>query len=619
MTSDEQWDDSDDVEYAHMNEVVPGLWIGDIQSASDAEALRSKNIHSILSAMRGRVSIHPTFIHQQIAVDDEEEADILPHLVPAISFIQAELEKGRGVLVHCQAGMSRSATIVAAYLMYSQNIDATTALAQLKQARPIVQPNDGFLYQLEVFYAASFKITRKDKTMRMYYLERAVGEMLNGEGHASTDMFAKFPRTPGDSGPPTPIPHKRRIRCKMCRQELATREHMLDHGQLGPPTPASAYALSPAASRRQSATSDRRPSFGLAQQPRPRLGSSSYADTRPRRPSQLGREGGGGLTGLSMSALEAEEDAVVDDEDDEPGSSTASPASPSQPQPSPQPHPSSPGFRSRLDSRGSLSSSTRPIRASPLTLDPSAGAGVGRQMSDSITALEAATGEGGGEEDGAVIEEEELDDAEPVPARPTALRERRRSSDLGRRKPSFGASFGALTMSAINPTPKTEGAPKAVSPPPPQKAVPPRQQDAGQGGTTARQFSSSRDIAAELMANPKLAALRSPTGLQMTPMQAGGGVAGGSQQQHQQQLQQKMAANVPPILADPKCSGYFLEPMKWMEPFLESGQLAGKIVCPNKKCGAKLGNYDWAGVKCSCKEWVTPGFCIHRSKVDEVV
>jgi dual specificity phosphatase 12 len=46
--------------------------------------------------------------------------------------------------------------------------------------------------------------------------------------------------------------------------------------------------------------------------------------------------------------------------------------------------------------------------------------------------------------------------------------------------------------------------------------------------------------------------------------------------------------------------------MKWMEPFLESGELAGKIICPNKKCNAKLGNYDWAGVKCSCKEWVTP-------------
>ena len=46
--------------------------------------------------------------------------------------------------------------------------------------------------------------------------------------------------------------------------------------------------------------------------------------------------------------------------------------------------------------------------------------------------------------------------------------------------------------------------------------------------------------------------------------------------------------------------------MKWMEPFLEQGHMAGKILCPNKKCNAKLGNYDWAGVCCSCKEWVVP-------------
>ena len=81
--------------------------------------------------------------------------------------------------------------------------------------------------------------------------------------------------------------------------------------------------------------------------------------------------------------------------------------------------------------------------------------------------------------------------------------------------------------------------------------------------------------------------------------------------------------------------------MKWMEHFLSGGQLAGKIICPNKKCGAKLGNYDWAGVCCGCKQWVTPvrrcvflfffhpyynwrlfffkGFCINRSKVDEIV
>lgn len=75
-----------------------------------------------------------------------------------------------------------------------------------------------------------------------------------------------------------------------------------------------------------------------------------------------------------------------------------------------------------------------------------------------------------------------------------------------------------------------------------------------------------------------------------------------------------------------------------MDAFLEKGELSGKIICPNKKCNAKLGNYDWAGLCCGCSgNWVVPvsvifcvigfydayrfrqGFCISRSKVDEIV
>lgn len=39
---------------------------------------------------------------------------------------------------------------------------------------------------------------------------------------------------------------------------------------------------------------------------------------------------------------------------------------------------------------------------------------------------------------------------------------------------------------------------------------------------------------------------------------------------------------------------------------LKNGDISGKIVCPNDKCNAKIGNFDWAGVQCGCKEWVTP-------------
>jgi len=55
--------------------------------------------------------------------------------------------------------------------------------------------------------------------------------------------------------------------------------------------------------------------------------------------------------------------------------------------------------------------------------------------------------------------------------------------------------------------------------------------------------------------------------------------------------------------------------MKWMEPFLSEGHLSGKIACPNKKCGAKLGNYDWAGVCCGCRQWVVP-VCLINNVVE---
>ena len=41
-----------------MNEIVPNLGVGDLPSALDTESLRAHKIRSVLSAMRGRVSIH---------------------------------------------------------------------------------------------------------------------------------------------------------------------------------------------------------------------------------------------------------------------------------------------------------------------------------------------------------------------------------------------------------------------------------------------------------------------------------------------------------------------------------------------------------------------------------
>jgi dual specificity phosphatase 12 len=109
-----------------MDKIVPNLWIGDLSSALDVPNLKANKICSVLSAMRGTLRIHQvrffhrvllvpllahitveqTFLRHQIMLDDTEGSDVLVHLLPAIGFIEKEIEKDRGVLVHCQAGIS---------------------------------------------------------------------------------------------------------------------------------------------------------------------------------------------------------------------------------------------------------------------------------------------------------------------------------------------------------------------------------------------------------------------------------------------------------------------------------------------------------------------------------
>ncbi|KAF4122038.1 dual specificity phosphatase 12 [Geosmithia morbida] len=68
-----------------------------------------------------------------------------------------------------------------------------------------------------------------------------------------------------------------------------------------------------------------------------------------------------------------------------------------------------------------------------------------------------------------------------------------------------------------------------------------------------------------------------------------------------------------------QCQHLFIEPLGWMRPELEKGQLNGRLLCPNEKCAAAVGRYDWKGFKCSCAAWVTPAFSLQRARVDDVV
>uniref|UniRef100_K7FWP6 Dual specificity protein phosphatase n=1 Tax=Pelodiscus sinensis TaxID=13735 RepID=K7FWP6_PELSI len=83
-----------------------------------------------------------------IEAHDSPSFDMSPYFHPAADFIhQALRERGGKILVHCAVGVSRSATLVLAYLMIRQRMTLVEAIKTVKDHRGII-PNRGFLHQL---------------------------------------------------------------------------------------------------------------------------------------------------------------------------------------------------------------------------------------------------------------------------------------------------------------------------------------------------------------------------------------------------------------------------------------------------------------------------------------
>lgn len=83
-----------------------------------------------------------------IALDDSEAANLIAVLDDAVHFVETSRHAGKNTLVHCGAGISRSAAVVAAVLMRCEDLSADAAMHAVKAARQWASPNPGFQRQL---------------------------------------------------------------------------------------------------------------------------------------------------------------------------------------------------------------------------------------------------------------------------------------------------------------------------------------------------------------------------------------------------------------------------------------------------------------------------------------
>eukprot|EP01084_Bolivina_argentea_P008246 15441_1 len=102
-----------------------------------------------------------------IKISDLEDENIFQHIDKVVKFIDNALNEENDnkdnkdeekentnknrVLVHCEYGISRSSSMVIAYLMYKNKWDFKKTKTFVKSKRPQISPNDGFVKQLKQY------------------------------------------------------------------------------------------------------------------------------------------------------------------------------------------------------------------------------------------------------------------------------------------------------------------------------------------------------------------------------------------------------------------------------------------------------------------------------------
>ncbi|KAF7325072.1 hypothetical protein MKEN_00549900 [Mycena kentingensis (nom. inval.)] len=136
------------------------LYLGSLSAVNDHPLLRQHGIRHLVQAIEAPWAppCRPDdgFTAYSIDIRDKENVDLRPHLEAACQYIERALRRGEGVLVHCQQGVSRSPSIVIAYLIRNHAMSYESALAFVKRKRACVKPNPGFARAL-VEWEASWR------------------------------------------------------------------------------------------------------------------------------------------------------------------------------------------------------------------------------------------------------------------------------------------------------------------------------------------------------------------------------------------------------------------------------------------------------------------------------
>ncbi|XP_078129375.1 dual specificity protein phosphatase 19-like isoform X1 [Sander vitreus] len=130
--------------------VRPFLLLASQDAAHDNDTLQRFKVSHVLNVAYGVTNLFPDqLIYKTLQILDLPDTDITSYVGECSSFIDQAREQDGVVLVHCNAGVSRSSSVVIGYLMLREGLSFDDAYSQVKVARPSICPNPGFYQQLK--------------------------------------------------------------------------------------------------------------------------------------------------------------------------------------------------------------------------------------------------------------------------------------------------------------------------------------------------------------------------------------------------------------------------------------------------------------------------------------
>lgn len=131
------------------------LFLGNIAAAQDSEYLRSAlECRFVVTVMHDasdtKAKLDVGVEHLHVDLLDDNNTSMGPFFgEDYLGKIDTHLRRHENVLVHCSSGISRSSTLVIAYLIRHRDLDLRTAYQLVRESRPVIQPGTTFFDDLQ--------------------------------------------------------------------------------------------------------------------------------------------------------------------------------------------------------------------------------------------------------------------------------------------------------------------------------------------------------------------------------------------------------------------------------------------------------------------------------------